>query len=376
MKTTVLSFMLAVFCTTGCRPDPYQPTFTDNVGEAFEPCNSAEIKFLASKHNFMTAFANCGSNNFSHFAWSPSGRHLFFQLTHSSHVMDAEAANKQTLTIPTSTPVGDGGWLSNTQIAVPIAMADDPRIYIAVYNMEQSSLFSHPVDELTKISEIQRGRTHTELLFSATSDGETRHIYQMNMDTGEVTTAFSWLSAPMDTFTFTATSKRLVVASNNKTTLYNSEKGQPIGTWSPAHRGTIHPDGSWLALEHLGEPISIFYQRAWDELSEPIRRREIAKAKKLEASLPSGYPKTVNPPILSFVDMESGKRWQMDNVQGETFQWYEAKNYFGSLIVWGFENKQVNRNVVLGNFFDRFRNLQRGDNVTGVSAFASETQAP
>ena len=376
MKATALSLMLALWCVTGCRSDPYQATFTDNVGEAFEPCNSAEIKFLASKHNFMTAFANCGSNNFSNFGWSPSGRHLFFQLTHSSHIMDADAANKQTLTIPTSTPVGDGGWLSNSQVAVPIALPDDPRIAIAVYDMEQSSVFSHPVDDVSAISELQRGASKTQVLFSGTGDGETRHIYRMDLDTGDVKPAFAWLTAPIDTFTFTAALNRLVVGTKNTVTLYDSETGQALDTWSPAYRGTLHPDGSWLALEHLGEPISIFYQRAWDELPEPARRRELAKAERLEASLPDGYPKKIQPPILSFVEMDSGKRWQMNNVQGETFQWYEAKNYYGSFIVWGFEHKQVNRNVVLGNFFDRFRNLKRGDNVTGVSAFEVTQQQP
>ena len=94
MRTIVAGLLLL---GVGCRPNPNEATFTQNVGSAFQECRSQEVRFLAGKHNFMTAFDPCGSNNFQQYAWNPAGTHLYFQLTQSGHIMNADAPNKATV---------------------------------------------------------------------------------------------------------------------------------------------------------------------------------------------------------------------------------------------------------------------------------------
>ena len=49
----------------------------DNLSEIFGSCKENEIGFLARKFNIQLAFENCGSNEFSHFSWSPAEYCLF-----------------------------------------------------------------------------------------------------------------------------------------------------------------------------------------------------------------------------------------------------------------------------------------------------------
>ena len=95
------------------------------------------------------------------------------------------------------------------------------------------------------------------------------------------------------------------------------------------------------------------------------------RVKQFESTLPESYPKTVQPPMFSFVDMmdPGEKRWEINSAYGYDFQWYEATEYYGSFMLWGFEGKQLKRNVMLGQWSDRLRAMSKRRKFTGVEPF-------
>lgn len=373
-----LSILLIAVLTglAACNNDPTKATFSQNVGAAFAQCNPAEIKFLATKHNFMPAFRPCGSNNFDAYAWSPDGTHLYFQLTHGGHVMDAQADNKATITVPTETPIGPAAWLNSTRLAIPLGPAEgakDDRI--ALYDLPtgagQTQIVYKTLPGLTKPGDLHVGDKSSELLFTALK-GDKRHIYRMNLTDGTIAEAWPWASGlEVDTFDYQPARDMLTVGAAGKVTLYGTD-GKKAGAWMPARRGILHPRGRWLALESDGKAVSIFYQRTWDELSEKARARELARAKKFEEKLPPWYPHEVKPPTISLVDLQTGKRWMFTGFFGTDFQWYEARDYYASFILWGFEGKQMNRNVMLGDLADRMHSMERDEEMLGVQRWNPE----
>jgi WD40-like Beta Propeller Repeat len=364
-----------------CNNDPTRASFSQNVGAAFAQCNPAEIRFLATKHNFMPAFEPCGSNNFDAYAWSPDGTHLYFQLTHAGHVMNAEAQNKATITVPTETPIGPAAWLTSTRLAVPIGPPEGGKdLRLALYDLPtgdgQTQIRYETLPGLTKPQDLHVGDKPTELLFTAERDGK-RQIWRMNLDDGTIAPAWAW-AAPLevDTFDYQPARNALTIGAAGKVTLYDTD-GKAQGEWMPARRGTLHPGGRWLALEYDGQAISIFYQRTWDELSEKARARELARAKEFEERLPPWYPREVKPPTISLVDLQTGKRWVFTGFHGTDFQWYEARDYYASFILWGFEGKQMNRNILLGDLADRMHSMERGEEMLGVQKWnPDDTEAP
>ena len=344
-------FALLAFTNVGCEISPNEPSLYENVGRAFAECERARIKNLAEKHSLKGAFAWCGSNNFNHFTWNSEGWLLYFDLTHTANLLNAET--KGMSTIPIDPPQGQPAWLTPTRLVVPVAPATADtkrRERIALFDPAQSSIAYKLVDGYTDMTDLTRGDDPNTLLFLATQKEEQR-AYRMDMSTGTVELAFPWLTDTIDTLSYTPSAHALVVGRGDTVTMYDARDGSVRGSWSPANRGTLHPKGRFLALEHAGEEVSVFYQRTWDELSDKAREREQLKAQALEADLPDWYPKRVQLPTISFVDLEKtpDQRWAVRSFYGTRFQWYEAEDYYASFMLWGFEGRQFNRNVLLGD---------------------------
>ncbi|MFT4624854.1 MAG: hypothetical protein ACI8PZ_003517 [Myxococcota bacterium] len=368
MKSLVPLMALALLGCGGA--DPASGTLSQNVGASFAPCNEQEIKFLATKHNFMTAFRPCGNNNFQHYAWSPDGKHLYFQLVMVGHVMDADQAHKPVVAVPTPSPIGGATWLSNSRLAVPVGGAqglEGGPDRVALFDIETPQVFYVDLPGVSRPDALQRGRSASEVLLLATDASGHRTVHSVDVADGATSIAFPWLTGEVDTFTLQPDLGVMLIGRGNTVHMYDL-MGAERGSWSPASRGVVHPGGEWLALEHLGAPVSIFYQRAWDELSERARQRELARTQQFIDTLPENYPTEVQPPTLSFVYLPSGDRWLIDSAQGHAFQWYNAMDYYGSFLLWGFESKEFKRNVLLGNFRDRMIHMVDGREMMGVQA--------
>ena len=69
----------------------------------------------------------------------------------------------------------------------------------------------------------------------------------------------------------------------------------------------MHPEGQWLALEHLGEPVGVFYQRRWEKQKGRAWDQEQARVEDLEQTFPTGTTRIYNfQPFLLF-------RWKQVN---------------------------------------------------------------
>lgn len=349
--------------------EPGDATLAQNVGASFAPCNPAEIRFLAAKHNVMLAFEPCGNNPFQSFSWSPDGRRLYFEQVLVSQIMDAEAADKAIITVPTQSAIGPAAWLDASRVAVPVGPAEGgAHNRLVVFDIDQRSLYDHPLPGLTAVHATQRGATSQHLLLLATSAQGERRIHRLDLADGSLDQPFDFVEGPVDTFTYTPSVDALTVGRGDEVTVFVASTGDSRGTFSPAVRGSVHPDGRWLALEFEGEPISIFYQRSWDELSERARERELARVQRFEEQFAkrNDFPTKVRPPTLSFVDLEDGDRYFLDSIYGRQFQWYEPTPFYASVLLWGFEGKEFKANVVLGNMTDRLRTMERDGTMTGV----------
>lgn len=355
----------------GCQENTGDGTLSQNVGASFAPCSDAEIKYMAARHNVMTAFKPCGANKFSYYSWSPSGRHLYFQLVMTGYIMDADSPTRETKAVPTPTPTGPAAWISSSRVVVPVASgagddSESPRL--AVYDLEQSSVMYTKLPGLKNLRALQRQSASTILLI-ADSDTATSAIISVDLADGTISQLDEFVQTPADTMTYTPTQDVLTVGRGQSVTAYKLTTKETIDTWEHATRGTMHPHGTWMALEVLGDEISIFNQRSWNELSEKARAREMARIKQFEERLPDSYSTTLRPPTTSLVDMSNNKRTTISGFLGDQFQWYEAKPSFMGLMLWGFEGKQYKRNVVLGNLGPRMQAIQASKDFIGLEAF-------
>jgi hypothetical protein len=320
----------------------------------------------------MLAFEACGSNLFQDFAWSTDGHRLYFLLGMTHHVMDASARDKATKVVPVPTPVGTVAWVSATRLVLPVAAASDappgspPRL--VVFDAETDAVFAVDLPGMRDPTDLHRSGTPNRVLFTAIEDKDpagVRKVFEADLGTGQLIEAFPWLG-PVDRFTYSAAGNGVVATNGETVTLYDASTGTKRGLWAPAHRGVLHPGGQWLMLEHTGEPVSVFQPTGIEELAEADREAALAKAKKRGDELPSGFQRTIRPPMLSFVDLTTGKRYLVTSVQGTKFQWYETKDFYGSFVSWGFEQKQFRHNVLLGDFAKRLLAAADGRKMLGV----------
>ncbi|MFT6146577.1 MAG: hypothetical protein ACJAZO_000752 [Myxococcota bacterium] len=379
-ETTVLNSRLFLACTAlflGCRSDPTEKSFYENVGSAFDRCSPGEIRALSVRHNFMLAFEACGSNNFSNFTWSPTGTHLFFQLPNSHHIQHSEVETKNTIIVPTDVPVGPSAWLDTNRIAIPVAAeAEGGPLRVQVFDQVQLTVRPYAIPGLTELADFQG--TPDALYFTGVASGQ-RQIYRMATDDGAVTSPFAWtaaLTAPITTFTYNSAASAVAIGSNATTRLYDATTGDVRGEWPRANRGILQPRGEWLALEYTGEPIPLFHQRSWDELPPHLRERERRRAQAFEETLPHWYPTDIPPPRISMVNLANGERWDFTGFYGDHFEWYAADDNYVSFILWGYESKQMNTNVTLGSLADRLRAIEEGEEMFGLAKWQSADTPP
>jgi hypothetical protein len=323
---------------------------------------------MASKHNFMTSFRPCGENTFSSYAWSPEGTHLYFQLVMTPYLMDAREDTKPTMAVHTTTPIGDAAWVTKWRVVIPVGPNETgEQNRLAIHDLEQQTVF-HTDVEIETADAVQASGEPTAIFLLGKRNGE-QNIWRIDTGTGEVSKAFPWLLEPPDTFTWQPAMGIAVLGRGDTVTLHKGESGETIATFPTAVRGSLHSGGRYLMLEHLGEEISIFYQRSWDELSEQARERELRRLQRFEETLAPGTPTKVQPPTLSWVDLTTGERYMMSSVFGDKFSWYEPSPFYGAFFLWGFEGKQFKRNVMLGQLGGRFRSIDKGRSVLGVERF-------
>jgi len=370
----------ALIALSGCsREDLYaQSSFTENVSEAYADCNDSEIRFLAGKHNIKMAFKNCGSNNFIDAAWAPDGEKLHFRVTNGSFLLRPEGST--IATVPTEVPTADSMWLHKDLVVMPLIPeegADEMRM--ALYNLSANTL--NIVDlPTTKVRDLQPwGDDQRVLLLAETKADPTMRPYRFDPSTSELVRVFDFLTAPVERLSFAPEVDLLAWSSKEATELMTSD-GTSLQILPDVLRAIPHHEGRYVMLEVLGEPISLFDQRAWNELSPEARERELARQQKFLESLPDWAPREYTPPELHLLDRQDGGRYRITAYFGDQFAWYRSANplarYYTSFMLWGIEGKQLNRNVGLTDLSERLRMLDQGDIPLGIEKYTGVSTAP
>jgi len=358
---------------SGCDRDALYSgsSFSDDVYSAYEECNPAEIRYLAGKHNLQTVFENCGANNFGSFAWAPDGVHVYFELPMTAHIMDAEKKTIEPL--PTEKPIAEVAWLDVDLLALPLPPEEGKEHNrLVLYDRSQRQLFATELT-LEEPDQLASGGARDHVLMLGTgTDGRT--VYRVSFADGAAVKAFPWLDGAIDTFTYEPTLNRVLLGRGGTVTMHDGATGEVLSTWNDATRGSLHPEGRYLALETLGAAISPFDQRAWDESTPEARERELRRQAKWLEKQPDWVPTSVRPPTLDLVDLEQGKRYRITSFYGERFQWYTATNYYASFVLWGIEGKELNTNVALTNLAERLRMAGKGEVPLGLERYEDAQQ--
>jgi hypothetical protein len=380
-----LLLLLPLALLGACEDEEFgEASFYENVYDAYADCNASEIRFLKGKQNLNLAFAECGSNNFGSFSWSPSGIHLYFQVTHAGHVLNGE--DKTITTVPTPLPVSNGVWLDADRILflLPHQEADVPGQRLGVYDHRKATLKA--VDtELVEPAMLQLGPDAQHAYVTALDPQGLRRPYMVDITTGALERAFPWLEEPVETFTYEpglADVATVTWGTGDRVHLARPD-GSELMTLEDATRAVMNPWGRWVILERLGAPVSNFDQAAWDEMSEEARERAVRRRDAWVERLPEWTATESRPPSMDLYDLDEGKRYRVTQFQGDEFEWYRAVEGFASFRMWGIEEKELNRNVALLDLRDRIKLIGREELPRGIElvqaipeAAAPAEQAP
>lgn len=342
-----------------CGDDPLSGRLAENIGASFADCNAARIRFLAAKHNVQLVFSPCGQNAFKSYAWSPDGLRIAYQLVFSTYVMNADAPGKNNLTLPIPQSLGPMAWLSPTRLVVAIGPRTprDPPVRLAIVDLplpdddnpapSPSQLVTVTAQGVHQVDHLGRAESGEVLLMGKLEGEAESQLYLIDLGSGAPRLAYPWLAPGMDNATAVPGGSKVVVSRGGEVLVHERATGELLRTFPDATRGLLDPTERYLALEHPGPLVSAFGQRAWGEVPEAVRDRERRRTEAFEQRLPEHLRQQVRPPMISLVDLQGGERLTLTSAMGDHFSWYEPAPGWGSFFLWGFEGRQVKRNVTL-----------------------------
>ncbi len=366
MRNFCIPALAALLATTACdRDQAYdQGSFSNNVYLAYQECMEGEIRMLTSKHNIQTAFEPCGSNNFVSFAWAPDGVNLYFQMPLSAHIMNGET--KEVAALPTEVPVAPVAWLSPELLVLPLGPAvggTDPRLVL--FDRVQANMNTVTLSGIQDPADLHSDGTRNTVLYTGLKDGK-RQVFRASFDTSQSERVFEWLGEDVENFTYSASLQLIGVKSGEQVKVYQTD-GSMLYLFDDASTIHFHPGGRYFALESLGEPISPFDQRTWNEVSEQAREREERRMDEWLEKQPEWVEREVQPPVMDIFDVALDKRFRLGFVYGDRFQWYPSQDFYASFVLWGMEGKELNRNIALTQLHERIRMAAKGELTLGVA---------
>jgi hypothetical protein len=385
LSRTHLALFALIALPVGCsRDDVYsETTFTDNVAAAYAECSEGEIQFLAAKHNLQLAFDECGSNRFAAVDWSPDGRLLYFQLTHGGHILNAE--DKTIEAVPTEGPGGGAVWVRDGLLAVPLQPLDsaantdgtdsDGPWRLAWYDMTGRTL---DVVELTvrQPRDIQPFGDGDDLAMTAVGEDDVRRPYHLSRHENHIERMLPFLDGPVDRLSYVPEADLLGWTDGKDGELMRISDGTSVALLPNVTRVIPHHEGRYVAIETMGEPISLFDQRTWSELSPEARERELKRKDEWLKTLPDWAPREAQPPEIHILDLTTMERFRITAFYGDHFEWWRPQNYWASIILWGIEGKQLHRNVAITDLHERLRMASKGDIPWGLERVGATDTPP
>jgi len=322
--------------------------FADDIKATYAACEGDEIRLLAAKHNLQLVFEPCGSNNFLYYQWSPSGLELYYQTNAGPWLLNGDTGEHRAL--PVGFPIANAIWFNDDLIAFPEKGVKT--FNIDVYDVRKNVINITGIKQANP-SMLFIGKEVDEVLFLAAErepnptqpgDDPPKSIYRLRANTGQLEVAFPWLEEPVIDYTYDRHNDLLAyrTAAFDGVTVAEGNTGEVRYTFEGMTRVSVSHDGRFLAIEGPGAPIPIFHQRTEEDLAEGEATEAAAPLE-----IPDYMPREVSPPTLWFLDTRTEQKVVLPDTFGYTFQWYEARPYYCSFVLWGMEDKEFNRNVVL-----------------------------
>ncbi|MBM76739.1 MAG: hypothetical protein CMK59_15130 [Proteobacteria bacterium] len=352
---------LIALLATGCdRASLYEedPGLYENVKNTFDDCSEQDIAFLARKFNIQLAFTNCGTNNFSHFSWSPAGNLLYFQLMGGAFILNPESTGVDSL--PSSVPLHGAAWINPSLLAIPVAKDGEEKDFgefgkntaadILWYNL--GGMIDRTILNVYDPQDLQRWGEGNLLLFSAKDkpDGQ-RKAYVLDGATKELSSPFPFVEDGFNQMSYAYKSKELAILRDDELTVY-SETGKKILSYSKVRRVDVHPEGRYIAAEVDGPPIPAVGKSRLVYASKEEEERDLKKMKQEAEKLPDWADKEIIPKAIHIFDIQRGELWSIDHFYGSQVEWYSAKKYYMSFMMHGIDGHLLNQNVALTNVHD------------------------
>ncbi|MEE2750090.1 MAG: hypothetical protein VX519_01565 [Myxococcota bacterium] len=407
------TLLLTSFLLLGCDRDAMyeQKSLTSSIQEVWKDCDESEISFLTAKNGIQTAFENCGANPFTYFTWSPDGIHIYFQLAFEGYVMNAEEKTirelpKEQRAIDPIHPQSEGlglfqscqgaaeppaeapaeksllplsnaTWLDNGRLILPVGPGtgeSGPRLALA--NLTTNEVEYMALEELREPQDLHATGSEDSILFTALDSSDQRGLYKASFSSKTVEKAFAWHQTPVETFSYTAEPDLVTWGHENTVTVAKGATGEVVHTFENATRGTVHPDGLLIALETQGDPISTFKPKSGGDDSPQAQRRQDAREQKWQEDKPDWVPSELVPPALEIFDAQVDKRYRLTEIHGLDFQWYPGHAEYGSFVMWGLEQTQLNKNVALTALGARILRLRDKDELPKGIKLVPPSTAP
>ena len=76
--------------------------------------------------------------------------------------------------------------------------------------------------------------------------------------------------------------------------------------------------------------------------------------------------------MIDIIDRELDQRWRFTAFYGDRFQWYTASPdpmRHASFVLWGIEEKELNKNIALTDLSERLRYAAGGDLPMGMAIY-------
>ena len=247
-------------------------------------------------------------------------------------------------------PIANAVWFNDDLVAFPEKGVKSYNI--DVYDVRKNIINITGLQQIAP-RVLTRGAGVDEVLFLAAtrekeptiaSDDPPESIYRLFANTGAVEPAFPWLETSVEDYTYHAGQDLLAyrIEEYDGVIVAEGATGTERRRFPGKTRVSISVDGRFWTLEGLGDPIPVFHQRTEED-------QAAGEGTAGEVTIPDYMEREVQPPALWIVDTTTDQEVLLDGVFGSRFQWYVAAPYYASFVLWGMENKEFNRNVVLTN---------------------------
>ena len=321
----LVALVALVSSLSGCASEKGDElTFTEAVKKVYTPCNYDEMKQNSAAKDLQLVFEPCGSNNFFHYGWAPTGTTLHYQTTQGLWILKDTGENYP---LRVGIPRADSAWINDELLAYPDANGRQ----IGIYTVASHVLYLLETDQ-SNPEQLAHGQEADELLYLAADvPGGVKDIYRLQINSGSSEKAFSWLSGGVENFTYQRATDSVCfrALAAKEVVCAQAGNGKVLRRMKDRKRGVLSVDGRYLVTEGDGKPVPNFPDLKPGE------------------KIPSYLELETTPPALWILDMETGEELLWEGVHGTDFEWYEATPYFGSFVLWGLDGKSTNSNITL-----------------------------